>query len=280
VPTSFSPSETASLTSLSPILLFDTGVGGLTVHDALRKIAPDLPVIYAADYAGIPYGEKTEAEVAARVAGLLGRMAERYQPRLACIACNTASTIALGMVREVLEIPIVGTVPAIKPAAALTRTGAIALVGTKATIRQAYVDDLEARFAGDKTLLRIAAPELVDLAEGKLRGKAVSDEPIRHIAARLNAMADGATVDTIVLACTHFPLLREEFAEVFGASAQLIDGADGIARRIVSLLPGSDAKRASPDRFVVTGPADKANDLQSALASRGFGVVESFNTPG
>ena len=101
-----------------PILLFDSGVGGLTVLAALREIMPNAPVIYAADQAGLPYGNKSEAQIAARVAGLLGRMAERYDPCLACIACNTASTIALGMVREVLEIPIVGTVPAIKPAAA------------------------------------------------------------------------------------------------------------------------------------------------------------------
>ena len=105
----------------APILIFDSGVGGLTVLAELRKLLPQAPVIYAADLAGLPYGEKSEAEIAARVAGLLGRMAERYRPRLITIACNTASTIALGMVREVLEIPIVcsaagliaGTVPTI-----------------------------------------------------------------------------------------------------------------------------------------------------------------------
>src|ERR1700740_1388402 len=117
--------------STSPILLFDSGVGGLWVLAPLRRIAHDVPVIYAADNAGLPYGAKTEAQVAARVAGLLGRMTERFRPRLVCIACNTASTIALGMVREVLEVPIVGTVPAIKPAAAMTRTGTIGLLGTE-----------------------------------------------------------------------------------------------------------------------------------------------------
>ena len=136
----------------APILIFDSGVGGLTVLDATRTLLPDAPVIYAADNAGLPYGNKTEAQIAARVAGLLGRMTERFRPRLVCIACNTASTIALGMVREVLEVPIVGTVPAIKPAAALTTTGVIGLLGTEATIRQGYVDRLEAEFARDKTL--------------------------------------------------------------------------------------------------------------------------------
>ena len=130
-------------------------------------------MIYAADNAGLPYGGKSEAEIAARVCGLLGRMAERYRPRLICIACNTASTIALAMVRDVLEVPIVGTVPAIKPAAAMTKTGVIGLLGTEATIRQAYVDRLEAEFAADKRLLRFAAPELVMAAEAKLRGQTV-----------------------------------------------------------------------------------------------------------
>ena len=91
----------------APILLFDSGVGGLTVLAELRALMPQAPVIYAADIAGLPYGAKTEAEIAARVSGLLGRMAERFQPRLICIACNTASTIALGMVRDALETPIV-----------------------------------------------------------------------------------------------------------------------------------------------------------------------------
>lgn len=263
----------------SPILLFDTGVGGLSVHDALRKVLPHAPVIYAADYAGIPYGQKTEAEVAARVAGLLGRMAERYEPRLACIACNTASTIALGMVREVLEIPIVGTVPAIKPAASLSQTGTIALVGTRGTIRQPYVDDLEARFASDKRLLRIAAPELVDLAEAKLRAQPTDLAPVQAIADALEGMADGARIDTLVLACTHFPLLREEFARVFGADVNLVDGAHGIARRIAHLLEGQSFETGITDRFIVTGPVERTRGLEAALATRGFGPAESFTAP-
>jgi len=184
----------------SPILLFDSGVGGLTVLAELRKIMPDAPVIYAADLAGLPYGEKSEAQIAARVAGLLGRMAERYQPRLACIACNTASTIALGMVRDVLEIPIVGTVPAIKPAAAISKTGVIGLLGTAATIRQPYVDQLEAEFANGNSLLRHAAPGLVEVAEAKLRGEAVDIGVIEAAARKLRDMPEGERIDTVVLA--------------------------------------------------------------------------------
>jgi glutamate racemase len=263
-------------TPSSPILLFDSGVGGLTVYDALRAVLPEASVIYAADLAGLPYGTKTEAQIAARVAGLLGRMAERWQPRLACIACNTASTIALGMVRDVLEIPVVGTVPAIKPAAALTQTGIIGLVGTEATIRQAYVDDLEAQFAEGKRLLRVAAPALVGAAEAKLRGEVIDPALIADVRARLAGLAGAARIDTLVLACTHFPLLAEEFAAAFGPDVAQVDGAAGIARRIAALLDGQSFAPAHPNRFVVTGPLAGAAGLEQALAARGFGQAERF----
>ena len=260
----------------SPILLFDSGVGGLTVYDALREVLPDAPVIYAADLAGLPYGEKTEAQVAARVAGLLGRMSERFRPRLVCIACNTASTIALGNVREVLEVPIVGTVPAIKPAAALSQSGAIGLIGTQATIRQRYVDELERQFAADKSLLRIAAPEFVAAAEAKLRGKPVDMAVIERVADGLRTMPGGDRIDTLVLACTHFPLLADELRMVFGADVRLVDGAAGIARRIAHLLDGQPMEKTGPNRFFLTGPINAASGLEAVLSARGFGPAAAF----
>ncbi len=266
----------------SPILIFDSGVGGLTVYDALRRILPEAPVIYAADFAGLPYGTKNEAEIAARVAGLLGRMSERYQPRLACIACNTASTIALGMVRDVLEIPIVGTVPAIKPAALASKSGVIGLLGTQATIRQRYVDDLERDFARGKTLLRHAAPALVDEAERKLRGGSPDPGVLEEALRGLKTQEKGIALDHIVLGCTHFPLLRDELLHIavtavgMSPDIRLTDGSEGIARRIVALLDGQDFSPTPANRFVVTGPVGGAEGLQSALAERGFGPAEAF----
>jgi len=260
----------------SPVLLFDSGVGGLTVLDALRRVRPEVPVIYAADLAGLPYGAKSEAEIAARVCGLLGRMAERWHPRLVCIACNTASTIALGMVREVLEIPVVGTVPAIKPAAALTRTGVIGLLGTEATIRQAYVDKLEEAFAAGRTLLRHPAPGLVGAAEAKLRGHAVDPAAIAAATAGLREQAGGDRIDTLVLACTHFPLLRDELQAAFGAATRLVDGAEGIARRIAHLVEGQSMARAEPDRAVTTGGLEDFTGLAPAFAARGIERLDRF----
>ena len=254
----------------SPILIFDSGVGGLTVLDTMRLLLPDAPVIYAADNAGLPYGNKTEAQIAARVAGLLGRMTERFRPRLVCIACNTASTIALGMVREVLEVPIVGTVPAIKPAAALTRSGVIGLLGTEATIRQGYVDRLEAEFAADKLLLRHAAPALVAAAEARLRGEPVDPAVFAHAAHGLRAQPGGEQIDTVVLACTHFPLLLPELAAAFGPGVRFVDGADGIARRIAFLTQGQAFARSTPDFALFTRDGSEIAALAPALAARGL----------
>lgn len=269
---SFSASQTAPHTSAAaPVLLFDSGVGGLTVLEEVRKLQPQMPVIYAADTAGLPYGTKTEAQVAARVAGLLGRMTERFRPRLVCIACNTASTIALGMVREVLEVPIVGTVPAIKPAAAMTRTGVIGLLGTEATIRQAYVDRLEHEFAADKVLLRHAAPGLVEAAEAKLRGERVDPAVIEQAAQALRSRPYGDRIDTVVLACTHFPLLEAELGEAFGPGVQFVHGAAGIARQIARLTQGQEYSREVPDRALFTGPeGDIPGTYSNALAQYGL----------
>ena len=259
-----------------PILMFDSGVGGLSVLAVLRRLLPQAPVIYVADNAGLPYGQKTEAEIAARVSGLLGRMTERLRPRLVCIACNTASTIALAAVRDVLEVPIVGTVPAIKPAAAMTQTGVIGLLGTEATIRQGYVDRLEAQFAADKTLLRHGAPDLVTAAEARLRGAAFDTAAATDAAAALRAMPGGERIDTVVLACTHFPLIAAELGAAFGPGVRFIDGAEGIARRIVYLTQGQDFARCEPDLALFTRDEPGLSELAPALSDAGLQRIAIF----
>ncbi len=258
----------------APILLFDSGVGGLSVLAEVRKLLPDAPVIYAADNAGLPYGSKTEAQIAARVSGLLGRMAERFRPRLVCIACNTASTIALGMVREVLEVPIVGTVPAIKPAAAMTASGTIGLLGTQATIRQGYVDRLEAEFAQGKRLLRHGAPELVAAAEARLRGESVDPAVFARAAAGLRDQPGGDAIDTVVLACTHFPLIAEDLGREFGLDVRFVHGAEGIARRVADLTKGQVFTRLQPDLALFTRAGDDVAALVPILDDYGLSRIE------
>ncbi len=261
----------------APILFFDSGLGGLTVLGPTRALLPTAPIVYAADYAGLPYGKKTNEELAARVPALLGRLVERYQPRLAVIACNTASTIALAHVRAALDLPIVGTVPAIKPAAEMTKSGVIGVLGTEATVRQPYVDDLSARFADGKTVLRHGSPGLVTAAEAKLRGQGPNWPAIDRAISGLRDQPGGTDMDVIVLACTHFPLLQDELQAVAGAHVRLIDGAAGIARRIAHLTEGQPwPATAMPGVAVFTRSEERPPPPLAALAPYGIGSIETI----
>ncbi|HEU4958555.1 MAG TPA: glutamate racemase [Sphingomicrobium sp.] len=255
----------------APILFFDSGVGGLSVLGPTRELLPNAPIVYAADSAAFPYGKRTEEELALRVPALLGRLVERFRPRLAVIACNTASTIALDHARAALDIPVVGTVPAIKPAAELSRSRVIGVLGTEATVRQPYVDDLAARFASDCTVIRHGSPELVQLAEAKLAGEAISIEAIHDAIAPMVLQPDGEKMDVMVLACTHFPLLAEEIAIAFPSIAQ-VDGGTGIARRIAYLTAGQEWPGRASGIAVFTGPAPEA--LGPALERLGLDELE------
>ena len=260
-----------------PLLFFDSGIGGLSVLRETIDILPHAPIVYAADYAGLPYGMKSEAELAARVPALLGRLVERYKPILVTIACNTASTIALDHVRSALNIPVVGTVPAIKPASLLTKTGVIGLLGTRATIRQPYVDRLASDFASDKILLRHAAPDLVYAAEAKLRGERPDPRVIKAAIAGLMQQAGGEEIDTVILACTHFPLLRDELAEAARKPIQFIDGAQGIARRIAHLTKHTTWSTENQDGiFVTTGELADIEPYRPALGEYGIRRYETL----
>jgi len=260
-----------------PILFFDSGVGGLSVLGPTRALLPLAPVVYVADSAGYPYGTRSEAEIAGRVPALLGRLAERYRPRLIVIACNTASTIALAAVRAALDVPVVGTVPAIKPAAALSATRTIGVLGTQATVRQPYVDDLAARFAGDCVVIRHGSAELVDLAEAALRGAPTDLAPYRAVLAGLFAQPGGEAIDVIVNACTHFPLVGDALAAAAPPGTAFVDGGPGIARRVASLTHGQAwPAHAGEGVAVFTRLDDGARALAPALRRFGIGRIEAL----
>ena len=186
-----------------------------------------------------------------RVPALLGRLIERFQPRLAVIACNTASTIALDHARAALAIPIVGTVPAIKPAAEMSKSRVIGVLGTDATVRQPYVDNLTAEFASDCTIVRRLGGSWVALAEAKLAGEPIDPAAV---ASAVRPLATTKGLDTVVLACTHFPLLAEELASALPGVA-FVDGGVGIARRIAFSPKASPGRRnAAGDRAVYGRP--------------------------
>jgi glutamate racemase len=251
----------------APLLFFDSGVGGLSVLAPTRALLATAPIVYAADSAGFPYGVRSDSDLAERVPALLVQLVDHYRPRLAVIACNTASTIALDHARAALDIPVVGTVPAIKPAAALSKTRVIGVLGTEATVRQPYVDNLAARFAADCTVIRHGSPELVALAEAKLAGEAIDPAAIAAAVAPMRER----DVDTVVLACTHFPLLGDELAAAL-PGITFVDGGAGIARRIVQLTNGQSWPVTAPGGIAVF-TASPPSSLAPALAQFGLGEV-------
>jgi len=261
----------------APLLIFDSGFGGLSVLSEIQAALPNAPIIYAADHAFLPYGDKSDDEIAARVPALLGRLVEEYNPRLAVIACNTACTIALPQARAVLVIPIVGTVPAIKPAAERSKSKVIGLLGTEATIRQPYIDQLHADHASDCTLLRHAAPQLVLAAEAKLRGEPINPEIFTAAIEGLTSQPSGEHIDQIILGCTHFPLLEPELSDA-AKGVGFVDGAAGIARRVGVLTQGQDW----PDKpcegvFISTGEQTEGQSYANMLRQYSLTQIKAIS---
>ncbi|HEU0133227.1 MAG TPA: aspartate/glutamate racemase family protein, partial [Allosphingosinicella sp.] len=218
---------------------------------------------------------KRPAEIEARVPALLGRLSERFDPELIVIACNTASSIALDAVRAALDLPVVGTVPAIKPAAELSRTRTIGVLGTEATVRQPYVDRLSAEFASDCTVIRHGSAELVDFAEAKLRGESADPGACRRALDGLFEQPGGDSIDTVVLACTHFPLVEEELAAAAARPIRFVDGKEGIARRTAWLTrhlewPGEPSEGVA----LFTGRGTDVEAYRSGLARYGLTRLE------
>ena len=261
--------------SARPLLVFDSGIGGLSVLRPIRALLPSAPIVYVADSAGYPYGTRRPGDIEARVPALLGRLSERFDPELIVIACNTASTIALDGVRAALDVPIVGTVPAIKPAAEQSRSRVIGVLGTEATVRQPYVDRLTSQFAADCTVIRHGSAELVDIAEAKLRGETPAPARLHAILEAMFERPGGSDIDTIVLACTHFPLLEPELAAAASRPLRFVDGKEGIARRAAWLT----RERAWPDtpqtgRAIFTGRHTDIAAYRPGLARFGLESVE------
>jgi glutamate racemase len=265
------------VTSARPLLIFDSGVGGLSVLGAIRDLLPTAPLVYAADSAGYPYGTKPPAVIEARVPALLGRLAERFDPELIVIACNTASTIALDAVRAALDLPVVGTVPAIKPAALLSKTRAIGVLGTEATVRQPYVDRLSAEFAADCRVIRHGSAELVDLAEASLRGETADPAVLRRSLDGLFEQPGGGDIDTIVLACTHFPLVEEALAAAAPRPVRFVDGKEGIARRTQWLTRDLTWPDEAPEGIALfTGRGTDVEAYRGGLLRYGLSRLETL----
>src|SRR3954471_14078162 len=197
------------MSSPETILLFDSGLGGLTVLREIVKARPDADYVYVADDAFFPYGHHGEEQIIARVVPLVGELIDSHAPDLVVIACNTASTLVLSHLRAAYTVPFVGTVPAIKPACARSKTRRVSVLGTKGTVKREYTKKLIEDFSQGCEVTLVGSPELASLAESALSGNAVSDADIAAELAPCFVESDAARTDTVVLACTHYPLLLD-----------------------------------------------------------------------
>ncbi|GGY69990.1 glutamate racemase [Cellvibrio zantedeschiae] len=261
-----------SPTNPSPrILVFDSGVGGLSIVHEIQQKLPFVPLIYVSDNAFFPYGTKGEAELISRVDAVFHKLTETYAVDIIVVACNTASTLTLPHIRSHFSQPIVGVVPAIKPAAAQSKSQVIGLLATPATVARPYTHNLIREHAPNADVISVGSSELVQLAEKKLRGEKISSQQIRPILQPFFDHPRGDEMDALVLACTHFPLLRDELRIQFPAHVQLIDSGEAIARRVVSLLGDRKFAEQAPEHLAVFTKASPAvTALQPQLAQ--FGI--------
>jgi glutamate racemase len=255
------------------ILVFDSGLGGLTVYREIFARRRGADFIYVADDAAFPYGALAEPELTARVVDLMRDLIGRYQPDLVVIACNTASTIVLPHLRQQFSLPFVGTVPAVKPACASSVSKRISVLGTEATVKREYTQALIRDYAADCKVTLVGSKMLATYAEAEIAGAAVSDA---LISAELEPCFrdDGARTDTIVLACTHYPLLIERFQRLARWPVAFVDPAPAIARRVSDLLgPAPPSSGGGAARAIFTSGRIPAQ----ALAR--FGILADETAP-
>jgi glutamate racemase len=232
------------------ILVFDSGLGGLTVHREIVAARPDADFVYLADDAAFPYGALAEPDLITRLIALLGETMAIHQPDIAVIACNTASTIALPALRKKFSVPFVGTVPAIKPACAASRTRRVAVLGTEATVKREYTRVLIRDHAQGCTVDLIGSTKLAAYAEAELHARPVSDQTLSAEIAPC-FRDDGGRTDTVVLACTHYPLLTARLEKIAPWPVNFIDPAPAIARRVVHLLDGAPGATGKGSAYAI-----------------------------
>ncbi|MEI7804730.1 MAG: glutamate racemase [Hyphomicrobiales bacterium] len=254
------------------ILVFDSGLGGLTVFREIVKARPDAAYVYLADDAAFPYGNVPEDELVTRVLAVIGDAIEKHSAELVVIACNTASTLALAQLRTKYSVPFIGTVPAIKPACAASRSKLVSVLGTQATVSREYTKGLIREFAQGCEVRLVGANMFATYAEAELHGEPAPDAALIAEIAPCFVEESGRRTDTIVLACTHYPLLLDRLRKLAPWPVDWIDPAPAIARRLVELVgPPLAPKPPAPAQMIFTSGVAPSPKLKAALKAFGVG---------
>lgn len=263
-----------------PILVFDSGIGGLSVLAEIRKLLPESHYCYLFDNARLPYGELDEQVLIAGCVSLIAELVIRTNAAIVVVACNTASTVVLPALRTKLNIPVVGVVPAIKPAALISKSKRIGLLATPGTVKRHYTYELISQFADDCHVELFGCSELVWMAEQKVATGTLDMRRLTDLLAPVIA----ANIDVLVLGCTHFPMIRSELQQVVGTSVTLLDSGEAIAKRVVLLLAQVDRNNGNQS---TTGAlalqayytkAEISPGLVTTLVGCGFSTIERITT--
>lgn len=253
------------------VLIFDSGIGGLSVLREARVLMPQKRFIYVADDAGFPYGNWEEEQLRERLVKLFGELIERWQPEIAVIACNTASTLAIDRLREACpNQTFVGTVPAIKPAAERTRSGLVSVLATPGTVKRQYTRDLIEKYASKCHVRLVGSIHLAELAEIYMREGFVDETKVRAEIEPCFMEVDGRRTDIVVLACTHYPFLANRMRKLAPWPVDWIDTSEAIARRALSLIDGSTK---SPDKTDIAMFTSGECDFARERLMNGFGLT-------
>lgn len=255
-----------------PVLVFDSGIGGLSVLREARVIMPGRRFVYVADDAAFPYGAWEENALCERIVRLFGGLVAEHDPEIVVIACHTASTIVLQALRDAYPLtPFVGTVPAIKPAAERTRSGLVSVLATPGTVKRQYTRDLIAQWGSKCHVRLVGSDRLAGLAEIYMREGFVDEEAVRAEIAPCFIERDGLRTDIVVLACTHYPFLVNRMRKTAPWPVDWIDPAEAIARRALSLLPRLNDDAAAPGEDIAVFTSNTA-DYAARRLMQGFGL--------
>jgi glutamate racemase len=265
---------------LPRIAVFDSGLGGLTVHSEIARLVPEAELIYVGDTAVFPYGRLPETDLVARVSAVIGEVVRLYDPDIVVIACNTASTLALPVLRAQFPIPFVGTVPAVKPAAAESKSRMISVLATPGTVAREYTRELVAEHARDCRVTLAGSVRLAGFAEAELNGSPASDADILEELRPAFVEEGGLRTDAVVLACTHYPLIADRLARLAPWSVKWIDSTPAIARR-VAVLAGEIPDNAPSGKAcaLFTAKSAVSEPLREALAARGISEIGILAVP-
>jgi len=256
-----------------PVLVFDSGVGGLSVLRAIRAALPDTRILYVADDAAFPYGAWEEQALSDHIVALMGRLIEEYDPAAVVIACNTASTLVLPPLRARHHVPFVGTVPAVKPAAEQTQSGVVAVLATPGTMKRDYTRELIKSFGQACHVRLVGAPALAGIAEARMRGEPFELDEIAEQIAPCFEEIDGRRTDIVVLACTHYPFLADVMAEIAPWPVTWLDPAPAIARRLAHVIEGRAVAKGGKNRVLFTSVVSPSPALEKLLSSHGLAAA-------